>query len=139
MDNVNDVIICDKVGIKFEKRASAPTIADWWDSKFSRAKNGKNSKFLWALRNVSFSVKKGEMVGLIGKNGAGKSTLLRVVAQILPPDEGNIQVQTECHLLARGVGNGLRLYHIRYSSGTKIFWYMIGEIKNKIPTITLTP
>jgi len=44
MDNVNDVIICDKVGIKFEKRASAPTIADWWDSKFSRAKNGRRGK-----------------------------------------------------------------------------------------------
>jgi len=106
MDSVNEnnIIICDKVGISFAKRASAPTIADWWDSKFSRAKNGKNSKFFWALRNVSFSVKKGEMVGLIGKNGAGKSTLLRVVAQILPPDEGNIQVRTNCQLLARGAG-----------------------------------
>lgn len=102
--NENDIIIFDKVGISFEKRAYAPTIADWWDSKFSRVKNGKNSKFLWALRNVSFSVKKGEMIGLIGKNAAGKSTLLRVVSQILPPDEGNIQVRTECHLLARGVG-----------------------------------
>jgi ABC-2 type transport system ATP-binding protein len=46
----------------------------------------------WALRNVSFTVAKGESVGVVGRNGSGKSTLLRLVAGVLLPDEGVIEV-----------------------------------------------
>lgn len=46
-----------------------------------------------ALENVSFTVKKGEVMGIIGKNGAGKSTLLKVVAGILKPTSGRINLQ----------------------------------------------
>ena len=40
----------------------------------------------WALRNVSFTVAKGESVGIVGRNGCGKSTLLRLVAGVMLPD-----------------------------------------------------
>lgn len=44
----------------------------------------------WALRNVSFKIKAGDAVGVIGKNGTGKSTLLKLIAGVLFPDEGSI-------------------------------------------------
>ncbi len=46
----------------------------------------------WALKNVSFNVKKGESLGIIGSNGSGKTTLLRVLARIINPDSGTIKV-----------------------------------------------
>ncbi len=46
----------------------------------------------WANRHISFSVNKGDMLGILGKNGAGKSTLLKVVSGVLEPTEGKIKV-----------------------------------------------
>lgn len=46
----------------------------------------------WALKNISFSVEKGEVLGIIGHNGAGKSTLLKLISGILKPTEGSISV-----------------------------------------------
>ena len=58
---------------------------------FDRKKKKKKTDF-WALKDVSFSVKKGEVVGLIGSNGAGKSTLLKVVSGVMKPTEGKVTV-----------------------------------------------
>lgn len=51
----------------------------------------KRSRF-WALKDVSFDLRAGETLGVIGKNGVGKSTLLRVLAGIIAPDTGNVEL-----------------------------------------------
>ena len=58
-----------------------------------------------ALRNVNLSIKKGEVLGIIGKNGSGKSTLLRIISGIYPADEGSCRAAGSISLLA-GLGTG---------------------------------
>ena len=58
---------------------------------FDKRKRIKKSEF-WALRNITFHVDKGDVVGLIGTNGAGKSTLLKVVSGVMKPTEGTVEV-----------------------------------------------
>jgi lipopolysaccharide transport system ATP-binding protein len=55
------------------------------------APNG-NKRFIWALKDVNFEVRQGEVVGLIGSNGAGKSTLLKILARITRPTEGHAEI-----------------------------------------------
>jgi ABC-type polysaccharide/polyol phosphate transport system ATPase subunit len=59
----------------------------------------------WALRNVSFTIQKGERLGIVGANGAGKSTLLRLMARIYPPTAGTLSVRgTVAPLIEMGAG-----------------------------------
>ena len=59
----------------------------------------------WALKEVSFEIKAGETIGLIGRNGAGKTTLLRMLNGLIKPDSGQITVKGRVQaLIALGAG-----------------------------------
>ena len=69
-----------------EKRNSVYESITGW---FSRKKYYED---LEVLKNISFSIKKGEMFGIVGKNGTGKTTLLRIISGVYQPDKGNVTI-----------------------------------------------
>ncbi|WP_395768804.1 ABC transporter ATP-binding protein [Aquirufa sp.] len=77
----------------------------------------EKSKDYYALQDVSFSIKKGDKLGIIGNNGAGKSTLLKILSRITNPTSGNIQVKGKVASLLE-VGTG---FHPELSGRENIF------------------
>lgn len=64
-----------------------------------------DSEYVWALQNINFEVRQGEILGVIGKNGAGKSTLLKILSKITAPTTGSIKVKGRiASLLEVGTG-----------------------------------
>ncbi len=64
-----------------------------------------NSDYVWALRDIDFAVKEGDVLGVIGKNGAGKSTLLKILSRVTTPTTGSIKVKGRiASLLEVGTG-----------------------------------
>lgn len=75
-----------------------------------RIKKETKYKNFAALKNVSFEVKKGEVVGLIGTNGSGKSTMLKILSGVLEPSFGEVKIDTrKVQLLTLGTGFDLEL------------------------------
>src|SRR5262249_21453185 len=87
-----------------------------------QAVQGDEVEEFWALKNVSFEVKKGKVVGIIGPNGAGKSTLLKILSRITEPTEGQVVLRGAsqvCLRLGRDFIPSLRV--ARTSSSTARF------------------
>ena len=74
---------------RFAKHA---TMAEALLSRIRHPFQEHNEEQFWALRDISLEIKKGSVVGLIGRNGAGKSTLLKILSRITGPTQGKIDV-----------------------------------------------
>lgn len=83
------VISVTDAGIRFKRNRRASRS---FKDLFGRGQRRRKADEFWALRNVSFDVRPGEAIGVVGRNGQGKSTLLKLVAQVMLPDEGRVHV-----------------------------------------------
>ena len=83
------VIVVEDAGIRFRRnRRSRRSFKDLFAGRNRRARANE----FWALRNVSFEVRAGDAIGVVGRNGQGKSTLLKLVTGVVLPDEGTVNV-----------------------------------------------
>lgn len=100
--NQEFLVEAENVGMQFKVRETKVDTLKERVVQFFKRKNKK--KFLTVLEDVSFKIKKGESLGVIGHNGAGKSTLLKIVAGIFKPTSGKIKTKGEVILLNLGAG-----------------------------------
>lgn len=104
----------------------------WWGLRGFTGSENKGRREVLALRNVTFDVPKGTVLGIIGRNGAGKSTLLRTLAGILAPREGRVVVRGKISpLLSVGLGmQGDLTGRDNIRLGALAFGYPVNQLKD---------
>jgi lipopolysaccharide transport system ATP-binding protein len=132
-----------------DSRTFAQDAVRWWHRKLGKEDpfnkvNLKNNeeqntgaKYMWALKDINFEIKRGDAVGIIGKNGAGKSTLLKIISRITQPATGEIRIKGRVGSLLE-VGTG---FHPELTGRENVFMNgtILGmkkqEIKDKFDEI----
>ncbi len=122
----------DRVSKKYDIRPASNSPRRWYKRAFS-----KRSEPMWALRDVSFEVREGEALGIVGHNGAGKTTILRILSSITSPTLGEITVRGRLAALVE-VSSG---FHPELTGRENVYLHgaMLGmrrtEIRRKLESI----
>ncbi|MBQ9119546.1 MAG: ABC transporter ATP-binding protein [Lachnospiraceae bacterium] len=119
------ILRVENVGIRF--RMANQKVDSLKDYVIKMAKRELRYREFWALKDITFQLKAGERLGILGLNGAGKSTLLKIIAGVLKPSEGSVQLNGKIvPLLELGAG-----FDGQYTGAENIFLYgaMLGYSK----------
>ena len=102
---MSDEVVIDAKNISMEFNLSQEKTDNFKEYVIKALKRELRFQSFWALQDVSVQVRKGERVGFIGLNGAGKSTLLKIIAGVMKPTKGSVEVRgSMAPLLALGAG-----------------------------------
>ena len=113
----NEVLEVDNVSMKFNLMEKK--VDNLKEYVIKMIKNELRYQEFWALHNISFSLNKGDRLGILGLNGAGKSTLLKIIAGVLKATEGNITTKGKIvPLLELGAG-----FDQQYTGAENIYLY----------------
>lgn len=121
----NTVLRVENIGIQF--RMANQKVDNLKDYAIKLVKRELRYHEFWALKDITFQVNKGERLGILGLNGAGKSTLLKIIAGVLKPTEGSVQMKGRIvPLLELGAG-----FDGQYTGAENIYLYgaMLGYQK----------